>query len=184
MGKIAQLNRLPNGEFGEEISYLSITLHLLIRQNGKTLQMDSTQQLKKQLKDLREEVQIRTSELEAKTRELTREAKIQLALERVRARTMAMQHSEELQETALLLFQQIEELGIPMFACGFNIWDDDKQAASAWMAGKDRIQLPFKTSSREDIFARIYKASQNGDSLFVEDQANHSSTASSRSSIV
>jgi signal transduction histidine kinase/DNA-directed RNA polymerase subunit N (RpoN/RPB10) len=135
--------------------------------------MDSTQQLKKQLKDLREEVQIRTSELEAKTRELTREAQIQLALERVRARTMAMQHSEELQETALLLFQQIEELGIPMFACGFNIWDDDKQAASAWMAGKDRIQLPFKTSSREDIFARIYKASQNGDSLFVEDQAGN-----------
>ena len=36
-----------------------------------------------------------------------RESQIQLALERVRARTMAMQHSSELSETSALLFQQI-----------------------------------------------------------------------------
>jgi hypothetical protein len=40
-----------------------------------------------------------------------RESQIQLALERVRARTMAMQKSEELSETAYVLFQQFSELG-------------------------------------------------------------------------
>src|SRR5215213_3420919 len=41
----------------------------------------------------------------------SRESQIQLALERVRARTMAMQHSDELPETSFLLFQQMKELG-------------------------------------------------------------------------
>ncbi|HNP99274.1 MAG TPA: hypothetical protein PKK99_09475, partial [Bacteroidia bacterium] len=40
-----------------------------------------------------------------------REAQIELALERVRARTMAMQKSDELAETAYLFFQQFKELG-------------------------------------------------------------------------
>src|SRR5204862_3076799 len=40
-----------------------------------------------------------------------RESEIQLALERVRARTMAMQKSDELPETSFLLFQQVKELG-------------------------------------------------------------------------
>src|SRR6187397_826032 len=41
-----------------------------------------------------------------------RESQIQLALERVRARTMAMQKSDELPETSYLLFQQVKELGL------------------------------------------------------------------------
>ena len=40
-----------------------------------------------------------------------REAEIELALERVRARTMAMRKSDELPETTFLLFQQLKELG-------------------------------------------------------------------------
>ncbi|MBK9106564.1 MAG: hypothetical protein IPL92_18900 [Saprospiraceae bacterium] len=40
-----------------------------------------------------------------------REAQIELALERVRARTMAMQRSDELSETAHVLFQQFTALG-------------------------------------------------------------------------
>src|SRR6187402_2668891 len=41
-----------------------------------------------------------------------RESQIQLALERVRARTMAMQKSEELAATSLVLFQQFKDLGV------------------------------------------------------------------------
>ncbi len=40
-----------------------------------------------------------------------REAQIEAALERVRARTMAMQKSDELSEAAALLFQQFKDLG-------------------------------------------------------------------------
>ena len=55
-------------------------------------------------------------ELEQKNREL----EIEASLERVRARTMAMQRSNELQDTAMLLFQQVEALGVPVFGCGFD----------------------------------------------------------------
>ena len=39
-----------------------------------------------------------------------REAEIELALERVRARTMAMQHSDELTEASEVLDRQVREL--------------------------------------------------------------------------
>ena len=48
-----------------------------------------------------------------------RESQIQLALERVRARTMAMHQSDELAETALLLFQQLQHLGLSFSRTGF-----------------------------------------------------------------
>ena len=67
----------------------------------------------------------------------------------------------------MLLFQQVEALGAPSFACGFNIWDDDRKTATAWMAGNDRLQPPFKTSTAKDIYPSIYKAEQNGESLFI-----------------
>ena len=101
-----------------------------------------------------------------------REAQIETALERIRARTMGMQRSDELQDAAMLLFQQVEALGISVFGSGFNIWDDDRKAATAWMAGKDRLQPPFKTSSAEDIFLRILEAAKRGDQLFVEEQGS------------
>ncbi|MEJ2616753.1 MAG: histidine kinase dimerization/phospho-acceptor domain-containing protein, partial [Ignavibacteriaceae bacterium] len=99
-----------------------------------------------------------------------REAQIEAALERVRSRTMGMQRSDELQDAATVLFQQVEALGVPAFASGFNIWDDDRNEATSWMVGKDRIQPPFKTSSSEDIFLRIYEAAERGESIFVEEQ--------------
>ncbi len=57
-----------------------------------------------------------------------REAQIQLALERVRARTMAMQQSEELTEVAGLLFKQVTDLGINSWTAGFNVWSDDNNS--------------------------------------------------------
>lgn len=99
-----------------------------------------------------------------------REAQIEAALERVRSRTMGMQHSDELQEAAVLLFQQVIALGVPAFGSGFNILDDDRKYATAWMAGQDRMQPPFKTSSSKDIFLRICEAEKKGESLFVEEQ--------------
>ena len=100
----------------------------------------------------------------------TRETQIELALEKVRSRTIGMQRSDELRDTAMLLFQQVEELGIPSFACGFNIWDEDKRAATAWMASKNRLQPPFKTDSSEDVYLLFYEAEKRGESLFVLEQ--------------
>ncbi len=99
-----------------------------------------------------------------------REAQIEAALERVRAKSMSMQRSNELQDAAMLLAQQVKTLGVPSFACGFNIWDDDMKEATAWMAGEDRLQPAFKTSSSEDAFLRIHESAQKGEQLFVAEQ--------------
>ena len=99
-----------------------------------------------------------------------REVEIALALEKVRSRTMGMQRSDELRDTAMLLFQQIEELGINSFACGFNIWDEDKKAATAWMASTYGLQPPFKTNSAEDVYLLFFEAENRGESLFILEQ--------------
>ncbi len=102
-----------------------------------------------------------------------RESQIELAMERVRARTMAMQRSDELQDAASIMVQQIQALGVPQFGSGFNIWDADRKAATAWMCNviTDNLPPPFKTSSSEDIFLHIHDAAQRGESLFMREQA-------------
>ena len=66
-----------------------------------------------------------------------REAEIELALERVRARTMAMHKGDELADTALLLFEQITELGIKPRSCGFLIMDEESESMEDWSANVD-----------------------------------------------
>src|SRR6185436_16450005 len=63
-------------------------------------------------------------------------------------------------------------LGVPQFGSGFNIWDDDRKAATAWMCNvtTDNLPPPFKTSSAEDIFLDIHDAAERGESLFVKEQ--------------
>jgi signal transduction histidine kinase len=100
-----------------------------------------------------------------------RKAQIEAALERVRSRTMAMRHSDELQGAGLLLFQQAEALGVNAFACGFNIWDDDRKFATGWMGSVQGLLQPFKTDSSKDIYVPIYEAAQRGDAFFVREQA-------------
>ncbi|MDM9630946.1 ATP-binding protein [Robiginitalea aurantiaca] len=72
-----------------------------------------------------------------------REAQIENALEKVRSRTMAMQHSDELPEAANVLFLEIQALGIPAWSCGYNILATDKKSARCWMSSEGTIQKPF-----------------------------------------
>jgi signal transduction histidine kinase len=74
----------------------------------------------------------------------TREAKIEAALEKVRSRTMGMQSSDELPEVANLLFLEVQALGIPAWSCGYNILNDDKKSAAAWMSSEGVLQAPFR----------------------------------------
>ena len=95
-----------------------------------------------------------------------REAEIELALERVRARTMAMHYSSELADTATILFQQIKELGFEIWSCGFGIWRPEADLEEAWMSTGDLfpiILLPFK---EDPSHLGIYEASQRGESVF------------------
>src|SRR5258705_1808943 len=70
-----------------------------------------------------------------------RESQIQLALERVRARTIAMQRSDELKEAAALLFQQAKALGVPAYSCGYNIWEKNEKTFTSWMSTQDGSEI-------------------------------------------
>ncbi|MGB3074569.1 MAG: hypothetical protein WBB36_04580, partial [Chitinophagales bacterium] len=101
----------------------------------------------------------------------TREAQIQLALERVRARTMAMQHSDELQDAAIVLFQQIKSLGVETGSCGFNIWDKDEEAATVWMSSPEGgLQAPFKLVHTEsEIYKDVYEVARSRKDFLVKE---------------
>ena len=71
----------------------------------------------------------------AKAEAQAKEAQIELALERVRARTMAMQKSDELREAVLIINQQLQELDFVSQACNIIIIDKDTGDEQFWVSG-------------------------------------------------
>ena len=84
-----------------------------------------------------------------------REAQIELALERVRARTMAMQHSEELAETAYLLFQQFKELDKAPKMITIGIMKEEESVIEFWVTdwsgGGAKVNRKFNASIDEPV---------------------------------
>jgi signal transduction histidine kinase len=101
----------------------------------------------------------------------TREAQIQLALERVRARTMAMQHSDELADVSYLLNKQVVELGIPTRGCAFNIYNEHD--STEWFSNIDGTLPAYKTP-REKVFLKYYDAGLRGEKLLIEEYGKDS----------
>lgn len=99
-----------------------------------------------------------------------REAEIELALERVRARTMAMQESDELAEVSSLLFQQMEALGVSTYSSGFTIWDEDQDELISWMCNADgSMNPPFRMPIEEDKWHKEqYDSWEKGDDFIVK----------------
>lgn len=95
-----------------------------------------------------------------------RESEIQLALERVRARTMAMQHSDELQEASFLLDEQVRALGIKTWGCAFNIYGE--KDSTEWFGNEAGI-LPMYAVPRTGIFKEYYEKGQKGESLVIKE---------------
>ena len=100
-----------------------------------------------------------------------REAQIEAALERVRSRTMAMQHSNELAEAANVLFQQVQVLKLPVLSCGYNIWQKGESVCTGWMSDlSGSIQQPFNIPLTESpTFIRFYQSKQMGEQFYSED---------------
>jgi signal transduction histidine kinase/ketosteroid isomerase-like protein len=100
----------------------------------------------------------------------TKEAQIEAALERVRSRTMGMQHSGELIEAANLLFRQVRDMGVNLWSAGYGTWHKDKKATTLWMSSEDVIQKPFTYPHTEDpVSIRFSQAGEKGESLYVEE---------------
>jgi signal transduction histidine kinase/ketosteroid isomerase-like protein len=97
-----------------------------------------------------------------------REAQIEMALEKVRSRTMAMQNSSELPEAANNLFLQVQQLGIPAWSAGYCIWEVDQKSATAFMSSEGVIQKPFILPSN-GVGYDFYKPLKKGQDFHVDE---------------
>src|SRR4030095_10771606 len=70
-----------------------------------------------------------------KAEKQAKEAQIELGLERVRARTMAMQKSDELREAVLVIYEQLKLLNFESNACNIIIIDKESGSAQYWVSG-------------------------------------------------
>ena len=89
-----------------------------------------------------------------------KEAQVELALERVRARTMAMQQSDELAETAYLLFQQFKELGENPDQATIGIINEAEWVIEYWVTiHGNQTSRAYKFSIDEpNVTYKIYEA--------------------------
>ncbi len=92
--------------------------------------------------------------------EQAREAEIELALERVRARTMAMHHSNELAETARVLFEQFKELGEDPDQLSIGMVNESEKVIEIWLSLQGSIMNQmFKAPIEEPtVINKIYTA--------------------------
>ncbi len=101
-----------------------------------------------------------------------REAQIEAALERVRARTMAMQKSEELSETAALLFRELKSLEKIPLRLGIVTYDEEKKAFKNWVTDQNGMQLTnahYSSIDEPTTYKKIYRAwKENKESLIVD----------------
>ena len=99
-----------------------------------------------------------------------REAKIEVALEKVRSRTMGMQSSNELPEVANLLFLEVQALGIPAWSCGYCILLEDKKSSTCFMSSEGTLQKPFDLPhSGEASFEEWDKFVQSEETFFTQE---------------
>ncbi|HWN89097.1 MAG TPA: ATP-binding protein, partial [Chitinophagaceae bacterium] len=136
---------------------------------------DETFDLLKRFAAVFEQTYTRFNDLK-QAEEQARESQIQLALERVRARTMAMQRSDELAETASLLFKQINDLGIQPWTSGFNIWEENDTSFMGYNpTPTGEIAAPYQIpSTGNSFFKNIYDAKKRGEEFLVFESSGES----------
>ncbi|HSR37774.1 MAG TPA: hypothetical protein VLL95_02570, partial [Phnomibacter sp.] len=100
-----------------------------------------------------------------------REAEIQLALERVRARSLAMHHTDELQEVVNVVAQQLLQMGIDMDGGIFIAINDEVNydlpfwAAAGATDYVQKVTIPF---FNQPIYTQLCNAIKKRDSFITE----------------
>lgn len=120
---------------------------------------------KQKAEELEKMVAEKTTDLVEKNREL----QIEAALERVRARSMAMHRTDELQEAAEVLNKELSGLGLRNInQCGYAIYNEEKNNQILWLTrpdgtSREEFTLPILGDS---ILYERYQAWKRQDPLF------------------
>lgn len=86
-----------------------------------------------------------------KAEDQAREAQIELALERVRAKTLAMHKSDDLNTAVATVFEELEKLNLKSLRCGIGIVDKDKRSADIWTTVKESEKSIVQVSGNESL---------------------------------
>ncbi|WP_165779147.1 ATP-binding protein [Rhodohalobacter barkolensis] len=132
-----------------------------------TLEPYSNQEILKRFARVFDQTYTRFLDLK-KAEAQARESEIQLALERVRARSMAMHQSDELADLSLELVKQVHALGIDTWFCAFNIYDDHPEGSIEW-GSNGHGTFPRYRTPREGVFLDYYEAGQRGETLLINE---------------
>ena len=100
----------------------------------------------------------------------TREAQIEIALEKVRSRSLEMLDTKELHEVVIVVFEKLQELGIALDAGGaiITIFIKDSKDVIQWIASPDLSSFSSYYISYFDhpIFADLWNARESGLDFF------------------
>jgi signal transduction histidine kinase len=95
-----------------------------------------------------------------------REAQIEAALERVRARTMAMHQSTELGDVAAILFNELNKLVSNLWTCGFVLCEKNREQDEWWLGMDDGFTRGFFLPNVGDYtHATLYEGWLEGDAF-------------------
>ena len=158
-GRFRFTSALSEKKVGWRFIYQHFSMPDSKAEEGETI---GVEQISKENQELRDTIKRRTIELEQKNRDL----EIETALEKVRSRTMAMQHSDELQEISFLLDSQVRALGIKTWGCAFNIYGVNE--STEWF-GNEAGVLPTYTVPRKGIFKEYFEIGKKGESLYIKE---------------
>lgn len=100
-----------------------------------------------------------------------REAQIEAALERVRARAMAMHQTSELNEVSMVLYEELIKLGFQFISCGFEIILEEEQVLNVWnhdfnQGQLSHFQMPLKG---DNTLKERYEAWKSRKAIFLQE---------------
>jgi class 3 adenylate cyclase len=80
-----------------------------------------------------------------------REAQIELALERVRAKAMAMQGSADVNDAVSIVFEELEKLKLGTLRCGIGILKRESRMADVWTTSLTEQGITLQTFGDESV---------------------------------
>ncbi|HYJ64234.1 MAG TPA: ATP-binding protein, partial [Parafilimonas sp.] len=101
----------------------------------------------------------------------TREAQIEAALEKVRSRSLAMHHSDELEQVVASLFDRLVELGLSFDGAGIFLFEKQKQNIQLWVASIHQaapmsVNLPYDEEiENNEIYKVLWNAMEKGEHI-------------------
>jgi hypothetical protein len=110
-----------------------------------------------------------TNLLQKENNLLQRELEIEAALDVVRSRAMAMQISQELKEVVLVLYKELDNLGMTDWGCAIMIFDKKANRIENWVSESTNSNLNryYIEGQRHAVYKKLWKNWEEQTSIFT-----------------